>query len=276
MIKIAITVRNRLEITKKCIEALIRHTTIPHQIYIYDNLTDYRLKDHFDFYHDLLEKKLISQVTFNTSSSCYNAFSKAISLNNFGMQHEQDPEKDKCEMLITLDNDIIVMPNWDRILRDAFIDIKKYKIQHIYAIAQFLDGAVKYEKLLDVKLGGYKAYHGKLGGSCLWATKSNFYKEVGLLDVKKLVGLNKKHDQHYWIKMETLSNGSPYILGLDAPLFLHGGPTAGSVCNIIGFGTSKHKMKQIQYKENDNYIKSFTFDEFYTKLYKKYEQTLKK
>jgi hypothetical protein len=275
MIKIAITVRNRLGITKKCIEALLQHTTIPHQIYIYDNLTDYKLENHFAFYHTLLKKKLIHQVTFNTNESCYGAFSKAISLNQFGLNHEQDPDKNKCEMLVTLDNDIIVMPKWHEILLRAFQDINQQKIKNVYVIAQYLGGAIKYGKWLDKEIAGYKAYHGKLGGSCLWASRTNFYDKVGYLDPKPLVGFNKKHDQHYWTKMETLTHGSPYILGLDAPLLLRGGPIAGSVCNVIGYGSQPHKLKQVQYQENDEYINSMNFQTFYRKLYEAYEQTLK-
>ena len=275
MIKIGITVRNRFAITVKCLEALKIHSTIPHQIYIYDNLTDYRLNDHFDFYNKLLAKKMITQVTFNTSESCYGAFSKAISLNQFGLNHEMDPDKNKCDMLVTLDNDIILMPNWDQILLNTLRIIDAYKIPYIYTITQYLGGAVKYGKWLDQDFGEYKGYHGKLGGSCLWASRSNFYKEVGYLDPKPLQGFNKKHDQHYWQLMETLSNGQPYILGLDAPLLLRGGPIAGSVCNKIGFSNSPQKLKEIQYREQDKLIESQTFNEFYSRLYKDYEQTLK-
>jgi hypothetical protein len=263
MIKIAITVRNRLGITKKCIEALLRHSTIPHQIYIYDNLTDYKLENHFAFYHELLKKKLIHQVTFNTNESCYGAFSKAISLNQFGLNHENDPEKDKCEMLVTLDNDVIVMPGWDKILRDSFIHINQYKIKNIYVIGQYLGGAIKYGQWLDKDIAGYKAYHGKLGGSCLWASKTDFYDKVGFLDPKPLVGFNKKHDQHYWTQMETITNGGPYILGLDAPLFLYGGHIAGSVCNVIGFGNNDAKfniektMKKLNLNHFQNFMKYF-------------------
>ena len=275
MIKIGITVRNRLGITRKCIEALLQHSTIPHQIYIYDNLTDYKLENHFAFYNTLLRKKLIHQVTFNTAESCYGAFSKAISLNNFGWSHEQDPEKNKCELLVTLDNDVIVMPGWDQILRNSFIELDRRKIPHTYVITQYLGGAVKYGKWMEYDIAGYKAYHGKLGGSCLWASRSNFYEKVGLLDIKPLVGFNKKHDQHYWVKMENLSNGQPYIIGLDAPLLLRGGPIAGSVCNVIGFSNNPHKLKQVQYQANDEYIESLNFNEFYTKLYGAYEHQLK-
>ena len=60
MVKIFMSVRNRLAITKKAIEALILHSEIPHRLYVYDNATNYRLKDHFDFFHELYNTNLLS------------------------------------------------------------------------------------------------------------------------------------------------------------------------------------------------------------------------
>jgi hypothetical protein len=56
MIKIFISVRNRLAITKKCIESLILHSEIPHRIYVYDNATNYRLEDHFLFFMNYIKE----------------------------------------------------------------------------------------------------------------------------------------------------------------------------------------------------------------------------
>ena len=87
MIKIFMSVRNRLAITKKAIEALILHSEIPHRIFVYDNATNYRLQDHFDFFHELYSRGLIAQITFTTVESTFNAFSKASTSNFFGLQH---------------------------------------------------------------------------------------------------------------------------------------------------------------------------------------------
>jgi hypothetical protein len=87
MIKIFISVRNRLEITRKCLEALDRHSTIPHQIYIYDNATNYMVAKHFALYCEHYIKGKIAQVTFTTNSTTFDAFSKASTFNFFGQQH---------------------------------------------------------------------------------------------------------------------------------------------------------------------------------------------
>ena len=53
MIKIMITVKNRLSITKKCVESIERNAVEPYQLYIYENSTNYRLDEHFDYWRKL-------------------------------------------------------------------------------------------------------------------------------------------------------------------------------------------------------------------------------
>jgi hypothetical protein len=95
MIKIFLTVRNRLAITKKCIEALKKHSTIRHQLYVYNNQTNHLLEEHFKYFYKLYSRGLVSQVSFTSDDSNFNAFSKASTCNFFGSQHEHDPNKDK-------------------------------------------------------------------------------------------------------------------------------------------------------------------------------------
>ena len=83
MIKIFISVRNRLEITKKCLEALKRHSTIPHHIYVYDNSTNYMVAKHFAYFCEKYIAQEIAQVTFTSKASTFNAFSKASTFNFF-------------------------------------------------------------------------------------------------------------------------------------------------------------------------------------------------
>ena len=86
------------------------------------------------------------------------------------------------------------------------------------------------------------------------------------LDVKNLVGFNKKHDQHYWTKLEKSTNGKDYILGLNHKLCIHVGSIAGSVCNVL---TKNKNLKQrnpeelIKFEDAENKLDSMNFDEFY-------------
>lgn len=266
MYKIFVSVRNRLACTTKFITAIKKHSLLPNQIYVYDNSTNYKIKEHFMYFSLLYEKGYITQYTVNTNESTFNAFGKAVAFNQFLSNHEQDPNKDKCDFLVCIDNDVIVTPGWDRIIRDAWIDVKKMNMNNIKVIGQ-LPGGIKSKLIINGKIAGIIGNKtGKLGGSGFWTLPSTFAKDVGYLDVKSLIGFSKKHDQFYWEKLEKATNGKDYILGLNHKLCVHVGSIAGSVCNVL----SKNKnLKQkdpedlIKFEESDDKIDSMNFDDFY-------------
>lgn len=266
MIKIFVTIRNRLEITKKCMEALIRRTTTPHQIYVYDNLTDYRIKDHWDYFCKLYEEGKITQYTCNTQASTFNAFSKAIACNTFGQLHNMDPNWNKYEYLVLMDNDIFVMPKWDLVFKRAWDDVTRLKLTHFKVITQS-PGGIKGRKPIQQKIAGLTAFAGFLGGSGFWTVRPNFFREVGFLDVPPLVGLNKKHDQSYWVKMKKITKTQPYILGLETISVLNcGGAISGSMCNILTRHKKASNLKEIVRKSNeeqDKKLMNMNFEEFH-------------
>lgn len=266
MIKIFMSVRNRLAITKKCIEALILHSNIPHKIYVYDNSTNYRLKEHFDFFHELYAKNIISQISFTSADSTFHAFSKASTSNFFGLQHEQDPKKGKCDFLMMLDNDIIVTPGWDTHLLTAWNYVKSKKIKHIKVIGQ-LPGGIK-SKLEKHRINDDMVGHvGTLGGSGLWSVKPDFFQTVGYLDLRALVGFDKKHDQQYWRKLQASSPGKPYIMGINKKLGVHCGKYAGSVCNRLTRNkNNKNKTDLIKFEEAEKKIDSRDFETFFNTI----------
>ena len=263
MVKIFMSVRNRLGITKKCIEALKKHSKLPHQIYVYDNETNYRLREHFDYFADLYERKEIAQITFTSYDSTFNAFSKASTSNFFGLQHEQDPLKDKYTFLLMMDNDIIVTPEWDIILHRAWKFVKHNKMDNIKVIGQ-LPGGIKPKSKEGYKVGDLVGRIGKLGGSGLWSVRPNFFKDVGLLNLRELVGHDKKHDQLYWKLLNQKTNNKPYIMGLNHKLGIHCGRDAGSVCNRLTRNKGNKKREEmIKFPEADKKIESQDFDTFY-------------
>lgn len=268
MYKIFLTVRNRLAITTKCIAALKRHAVIPNQIYVYENLTSYKIPEHFVYWAMLYEKGLISQVTFNSRESTYGAFSKASSCNSFGLQHEQDPKKDSYDFLLFMDNDIIVTPRFDEILLNAWHDIRKSKLDNIRVIGQ-LPGGIKSITNLPYAIGGVEAVTGQLGGSGFWCVKSDFFRDVGYLNLQSLMDLNKRHDVEYWGKMSKVSGGKDYIVGLKKKLCIHCGKIAGSTCNTLTRNKNlqeSEKEKLIRFEKSEEDIDKMSFDEFYEKV----------
>ena len=266
MIKIFLTVRNRLEITKKCIHALKTHSKIPHSIYVYDNATNYLLENHFAYFYKMYSLGYIDQICFTTEKSTFNAFSKAVTCNSFGRQHEDDPKKNKYEFVVMLDNDIIVTPGWDTKLRNAWVHVHKNKMNNIKIIGQ-LPGGIKQKSSLIKINDEMSACMGKLGGSGLWSARTNFFTDVGFLDLSKLVGHDKKHDQLYWLLMEKATKGKPYIMGVNQKLGIHCGRQVGSVCNVLTQGrSSEDKKEKIKFKHSEERLSKLKFDEFYKQI----------
>ncbi len=268
MIKIFLSVRNRLAMTQKCITGIKRHSKLKHHIYVYNNASNHLLKEHFLYFYNLYNSKQITQVTFTTEDSTFNAFSKASTCNFFGQQHEQDPKKDKYDYLVMMDNDIIVTPGWDEKLLQAWRYVKKHRLDNVKVTGQRPGGIKNVEKRVHEISKELRGKVGTLGGSGLWSVRPDFFRDVGFLDLKRLVGQDKKHDQMYWQLMARASGGKPYIMGLQSKLGYHCGPMAGSVCNRLtrNRGNQKQKEKVIKFEENENRVASFDFDQFYKRI----------
>jgi hypothetical protein len=261
MIKICVTIRNRLAITKKCLEAIKRHSILSHQIYVYDNNTTYLIDKHFKYFQRLYKKKEISQITFTTIESTFNAFSKAVAFNMFGRQHEEDPQKDSYDFLLLLDNDVIVTPGYDQKLSAVWKFMKKKDMKNVKLVGQ-KPGGIKGMKKVDYNIGKMVGRVGKLGGSGLWSMRTNFFRDIGFLDLKQLVGYNKRHDQLYWQKCERATNGEAYIFALQQKLGIHCGKVAGSVCNKL----TSNKDANINFEAAEKEIDNMDFDSFYKKI----------
>jgi|GEM_PF-2626772 len=263
MIKVFVTVRNRLAITEKCLKALRLHTKTPFQLYVFNNQTNYLIDEHFKYFMQLYRKGFITQLVFNTSASTYNAFSKAAACNQFGLWHEQDPLKDNYDFLLIMDNDIIVTPDWDLKVLAAWKHVKKNKMNHIKVIGQ-LPGGIKSMEEHTVIDNNIEGKVGRLGGSGFWTVRPNFFSDVGLLDLKQLIGYDKRHDQLYWNKLSKSNGGKPYILGLKSKLAIHCGKFAGSVCNQLTKNRNKpNKDQLICFEESEESISKLSFEEFY-------------
>ncbi len=271
MIKIFMSVRNRLAITQKVIESIKRHTVGKYQLYVYNNHSTYLIDEHFQYFCDLYKKKEITQVSFTTDTSTFGAFSKAATCNFFGTQHQMDPNKDMYDYLVIMDNDIFLLPAWDKRLKAAWNFIKKEgaKWSHIKVIGQMPGGIMKRVKEKLNIPGIESVCSGTLGGSGLWSVRTNFFEDVGFLHLPRLVGQTKMHDQMYWRRLQKASGGKPYILGLKPKLGYHCGAIAGSVCNRLQRSKGKpekHREALIKFEESEVNIRKMDFDTFHKKV----------
>ena len=264
MYKIFLTVRDRLNLTKMCIEAIEKHSKRNYQLYIYDNLTSYKTQEHFLYYSMLYEQKRITQVCFTTKESTFDSFSKSSTCNFFGQQHEQDPNKDNYEFLVLLDNDVIVSPGWDETLFNAWKTVIKSNKNKIKVIT-YLNKSIKKQKEFP-DIDGRKCAVGRFSGSALWCVKTDFFSDVGFLDLSSMIGMNKKHDQRYWPRLKEKSGTDEYILGVEGIAYHY--YKVGSMCNLL----TKYKIddpdynnKLMEIQTTDDTLADTKFNNFYNK-----------
>jgi hypothetical protein len=142
----------------------------------------------------------------------------------------------------------------------------KDKLHNIKVIGQ-LPGGIK-SKIEEHRIAGdLLGRAGHLGGSGLWSVRTNFFTDVGYLDLKQLIGQHKRHDQLYWQLLQKATGGKPYIMGLDKKLGIHCGKLCGSVCNTLTRQRGKVKsLDCINFSESDEDIKKMDFDTFFQKI----------
>lgn len=274
MIKIFMSIRNRLAMTRHAITALEKHTKKPYQLYVYNNSTNHLIDEHFEYFRDLYKNRKVTQICFTTEAATFNAFSKAATCNFFGLQHMQDPNQNNYEFLVMMDNDMVVMPDWDVRARQVWDFVKERGTKNIKVVSQLPGGIKNRNKYADIPDFTAAAY-GKLGGSGFWIVQPNFFQDVGLLPLKQLVGHHKRHDQLYWNLLQRASNGKEYILGVRPKFAIHCGPVAGSVCNRLTRNSrNKDKLKMICFEDQEKNLGSMSFDEFWKWIWEKQKKLI--
>lgn len=274
-IAVMITVRNRLALTKKCIQTLYKSTRRPIHLFVYDNCTSYKIKEHFDYFSELYETGVLQKYVVNTFESTYNAFSKVVAFNEFGRTILENPIANRYEFLVLLDNDMMmVKDNWDDIIIDMWrgIDSEEELRDMIHIVTQWPNGCTS-AQTGEFHIGdeNYKLQLGYTSGSCFWCFRDSFFKKVGFLNPNNVVGQNKKHDQLYWHKMRAINNHKPYILAVEEDLVVTYDNYKDinlSICDPSQFDP----QKEITFKEVDDTIDKMPYDSFMNLLRNNIEQ----
>lgn len=257
-IAVFITVRNRLAITKKCIESLYLNTNRPIHLFVFDNCMSTRLDEHFIYFCNLYKVGRLQKYVVNTVTSTYNAFSKAMSFNEFGLFIESHPNKNEYEWLLCLDNDmIIIQKGWDDYIASMFNEVDKHEGNTIQIVTQYPGGVSG----SDHMFGNIKVRVGVNGGSGFWNIRPDFFSKVGLLEPEPLLGISKRHDIHYWEKLNKFSRGQPYTVAIDLPLALHVAYCNGmdlSVCKAI----RNDHASNVDFESFDALVEGLQYDDF--------------
>ena len=252
------TVRNRLQMTKYTLEQLFRSVNFNNwelEIFLYDNLSEFDMEERAQYYGKLLRERWLTQVTFNTKGSTDNAFSKAAANNQFADFHMNSLDKRSIRYLIMMDNDMLCLPGWLEQFDKAWKDVRSDpKLKKEISIVTQHPGGVMGRKRFSIN--GTEYTRGTSGGSGLWIVKNDFYDRIGKLNLAKLVGKNKAHDQHYWYRIQRKTGVYNYAVTVFCQKVLHLGGICGSVCNSLhqNGGRNLHQVE----KGFDQRIKGLT------------------
>lgn len=260
-IAIFLSVRNRLAVTKKCIEALYKYTTCPFHLYVYDNCTTYKVAEHFKYFGDLYVENKITKYTVNTLESTYYAFSKAVAFNDFGHTIQQNPIKNRYDYYVCLDNDIIIRKEgWNDVFKDLWKAVAcTEELDSIRVLAQFPGGTTVHQK---GTIDDYKVNLGFASGSGFWAIRSDFFDTIGFLNLAELVGHNKKHDQLYWKKMRAYNSNAPYVLAVEELLAVHFDNYKDYNSLSICLPTQDDPSMTVVHEDVEEEIAAMTFEDF--------------
>lgn len=254
-----LSVRNRLAITKRCIEYLFKNTRREIDLFVFDNCTGTRIPDHFNYFCRLYEQGKLQKYVANTITSTYNAFSKAMSFNEFGLFIENHPDKFSYDWLVCLDNDmILIQEKWDDIIGTMFEEVdKKEPNNTIQIITQYPGGCSG----TDYNLDKFKIRVGVNSGSGFWNIRPDFFTKVGLLESEPLIGINKRHDLELWPKLNAYTKGQPYVIAIDQPMALHIAYHDGKDLSICK-ATRNNPAMNVDFELFDNLIETMNDTEF--------------
>ena len=254
MIKVFLSVRNRLGLTKQCLEALRRYTKAPLEIYVFDNLTEPRLlAEHAAFFADKILRGEIAQYVINTAASTHGSFSLCAAATQFADQYARDA-RGTCKMILQLDNDVIVEGGWDSSVRLIWDAVKKAGIDTVQYVSPFVWGSHK----TDVMVGEVPVCVGLMGGSAFMAMQPDFYSTIGMPEPRLLRGKCKGYDRWLGWHIEAKIPES-YAATADLPLATHCGPLVASICNRLHNGEEAYSP---EIEEHDRAIGEMSFEDF--------------
>lgn len=273
-LSVMIPVRDRLVLTKKCIESILLNSEEFNEvsIYVFDNKSDID-SDRFNYFQTLLQQNKICYYSYDTNKSCYNCFGKAVTFKRWVSMMEEDMEVRKlvcdssikhCEQYYMLiDNDFIVGPGWSKPLISSAKFLRS-RYPQLHYIVPFPGGTPERfranKEVIEIdnvynneKIKVHFANRG--GSSGLWFT---WYE--GLVNLKwdflsmaHTYNADKRHDSETWNYIRRTKGDINYVSCIETPnpVALHIGPLTGSICNFLTKNTYLENKDIIQIREKE-------------------------
>jgi len=173
--RIFVTVRDRIESTKICIDSLIATTRGKAELYIYDNNSMKDLNSLMEYYGLLLSGGLINSLVMNSGNLKEVYWSKAYAWSQFLDECERDPGGYVC----MVDNDVRFHPGW--------LECAQYVLEHETSIKRHIpvispwNGPPKYDTIGRYVTDDEKVLHVEIRervGSPCWFTTYQYMRNI--------------------------------------------------------------------------------------------------
>lgn len=276
-LNVCLTARDRMILTRKCIESI--HTHSSHfrkiNIYVFDNLS-HVTSERLLVFNNLLRENKICYYSYDTNISTFNCFPKTVIFRrwidmmmlNEEMRLEKSIDINIKQMYLLSDNDMIYGPEWDTYFISALDNVHrydkniKYLVKHPGGVPKAIrDKSRKYRidnifnrpENFEIMCSNFG------GGSGCWVMNNSMLKHLrwNSKDLIKTYNKFKQHDSITWKKL-TLEHGNVnYVCGVipnepeKNPLIIHMGPVIGSMCNSLNSGKYNKDKNSFEEKERE-------------------------
>lgn len=284
MLKLSVFIpcRDRIILTKKCIDSIWKNSGIFDKIniYVFDNMSEFS-KERFEYFSGLLESKRICYYSYDTRDSLTNCFGKAVCWNRWINMMERSRDTIQCipnnrfkadeDYYLLIDNDFVIVDDrWG----EYFVSAAKQthvacKDTHFLVpspggVPERYRGEDKPEYTFKNLFNEKETLKVKManggGSSGFW-----FLDHKMLLKMKwdslaftRVYSHEKRHDTETWNLIRRKKGSILYVGGVHStptsPIALHLGSVCGSVCNQLSknnYEESKHQISNAEQKFKD-------------------------
>lgn len=284
---VIIPCRDRLILTKKCIDSIRFNTKLFNEIiiYVFDNNSNLNI-DRLSVFQKLLKENKIQYYSYDTDSTMFNCFGKSVVFQRWiDMMKIQKEFRDSKKLdegveqyYMLVDNDFIFGPEWDSYFITSAKYINDYNKQ-THFIVKYPSGIPSRKidfsesKTLENFFNNrkYKLHFSSNGGSSgMW-----FMTYDMLLNLKwnynhfnMTYNVNKRHDTGTWTIIKKEKGRIKYVTALDPPdderLILHLGKITGSLCNKLQLKQYNESERE-RIENNEKILENMTVFEIFNK-----------
>lgn len=262
VLNVCIVCRDRLTLTAKTINSILQSSSVFSEINIscFDNYSEL-VPERMEFFYNLLKNEKIKYYSYEKAYSTANCFPKVVCFNRWidimNLKYNIEDIDSKKEFYLLIDNDMILMPEWDTYFLSLFeMENSDRFLKDIHFVCPYPSGIVsknidsnnipqspqfrKFDLKNNYNSDKFKFITSNGGGaSGFWFMNHKMLNSVkwDYGDIIEVKGRFKRQDKNTWKIIKRKNGNYMHYVGTieqqsKLPLIIHlgGGITDGSIC----------------------------------------------